>query len=64
MVVAMLDRVIDAVFDWVYLAIAAGDLVMDLVRVVPAFALLLLIEEKPFLSFNLVAILVVRSRLA
>ena len=46
MVVAMLDRVVDAVFDRVLLAVVAGHLVVDLVRVVPAFALLLLIEEK------------------
>ena len=58
MVVAMLDRVIDAVFDWVFLAVVAGNLVVNLVRVVPAFALLLLIKEKlrnrkcRFLLFN------------
>ena len=46
MVVAMLDRVVDAVFDRVLLAVVAGHLVVDLVRVVPALALLLLIEEK------------------
>ena len=46
MVVAMLDRVVDAVFDRVLLAVVTGHLVMDLVRVVPAFTLLLLIEEK------------------
>ena len=37
----MLDRVVDAVFDRVLLAVVAGHLVVDLVRVVPALALLL-----------------------